>query len=157
MSLVLMEGAIAALKSYFEDTIADKLDVLDAEYDDGIVLADIQKFYEGNFPRSTPATPSVILHGESFDPEEQEDDTLYIKNYINITVVCGDADPEVRFKRLSRYTRAFIELLQEGEATYGYIHWLEGRVEVSNTLAVPPFLQAAVLPISLYPASGESY
>lgn len=156
MTLALIEAAVSALKTYFEANIAAKLDTLDAEYND-FILDDIQHWYKGNVPREMPGFPSICLHGAAWSTEEQAADTLYIKNFINIIIFVGDDDEERRFQKLCRYARAVVELLQEGEDSYGYIHWLEDRVEVSDTLNVPPFLQAVVIPISLYPASGESY
>lgn len=149
MSLGLLEAAIDALESYLSDNMADKLAELTAEYDDGITLDDINTYYKGAFPREIPAHPSAVLHGEAWDPEEQRNVNLLVSNMINVVIFVGDADEAQRFKKLCRYARAVIELLQEGEDTYGYEHFLEGRVEPSDSLATPPFLQAIVVPVSL--------
>lgn len=149
MSLTLLEGAIGALKNYLEDNIVAKLDALDSEYDDGVTLEDIAAWYEGGLPRAQPSHPSICLHGEGWTPEEQRHVNLLVGNFINVIVFAADPDEQVRFKRLCRYARAVIELLQEGEATYGYEHFLEARIEVSDSLAAPPFLQAIVVPVVL--------
>lgn len=149
MSLKLLEGAISALKDYLADNIAAKLDSLDTEYDDSITLDDIAAWYKGNLPQAMPAYPSVCLHGEGWMAEEQRNVNLLVGNFINIIIFVGDPDGQVRFKRLCRYARAVVELLQEGEVTYGYDHFLEARVEVSDSLAAPPNLQAIVVPVVL--------
>lgn len=156
MTLALLEAAIDALQTYLAANIVAKLDALDAEYGD-FTLDDVRAWYKGNVPQAMPQYPSVCLHGEAWNPEEQMDTELYIKNFINLIVFVAEDDEAQRFKKLCRYARAMIELLQEGESSYGYIHWLEGRVEVTDALAAPPFLQAVVVPVSLYPASGETY
>lgn len=148
MSLELLEAAIDALQSYLETSIAAKLDELDIEYDD-FELDNIAAWYEGNMPQAMPAYPSICLHGDGWEPSEQRHVNLLVTNSIDLIVFVGDPDEQRRFKRLCRYARALIELLQEGEATYGYEHFLEGRIEISDSLAAPPHLQAIVVPVKL--------
>lgn len=148
MSLGLLEAAINALESYLSGNMAAKLDGLDAEYGD-LTLDDISVWYKGALPQAMPSHPSVCLHGEAWDPEEQRHVNLLVANLINIIVFVGDPQEDIRFKKLCRYARAIVELLQEGEDTYGYEWFLEGRIEPSDSLATPPFLQAIVIPVSL--------
>lgn len=148
MSLELLEAAIDALQSYLEDNIAAKLDVLDAEYSD-FALDDIAFWYKGNMPQAMPKFPSICLHGDGWEPTEQRHVNLLVTNSVDLIVFVGDPDDQRRFKKLCRYARALIELLQEGEATYGYEHFLESRIEISDSLAAPPHLQAVVVPVKL--------
>lgn len=148
MSLELLEGAISALRDYLEENIAAKLDTLDAEYGD-LTLDDIKAWYEGNLPRAVPEYPSICMHGEGWTPEEQRHVNLLVGNFINLIIFVGDPNEQIRFAKLCRYARAVIELLQEGEATYGYEHFLEARIEVSDSLAAPANLQAIIVPVVL--------
>lgn len=157
MTLQLMEGACTALQSYLEGAISSKLDELDAEYGDGITLDDIAKWYTGNIPTTIPAFPSVCVRGDGFVPTEMTDDKLFLNVFVEVVIFVGEQDDQVRFKKLSRYTRAVVELLPIGESEYGYIHWLEERIRITDTLNAPPWLQAVVIPIRLYTPSGESY
>lgn len=148
MTLGLLEAAISALESYLDANMGAKLDALDTEYGD-FALDDIATYYQGALPREMPEYPSICLHGEAWEPEEQRHLNLLVSSSVNIIIFVGDPDEAVRFKKLCRYARAVVELLQEGEATYGYEHVLEGRIEPSDSLATPPFLQAIVVPVSL--------
>ena len=157
MSLELLEAAITDLSTYLQAGMAAKVIALNAEYDDSVTLTDIAKWYEGNLPTAQPEYPSVCLQGLSWRPEEQTATELFIKNFINVLVFVGDDNDQDRFKRLCRYARGIVELVAEGESSYGYLSKLEGDIVVSDTLNAPPFLQAVVIPISLYPLSGETY
>lgn len=148
MTLGLLEAAVSALKDYLDKNMRAKLSALDTEYGD-VVLDNIANWYEGALPQEMPGYPSICLHGEAWEPEEQRGLNLLVANSINIIIFVGDPDEAVRFKKLCRYARAVVELLQEGEETYGYEHVLKGRIEPSDSLATPPFLQAIVVPVSL--------
>lgn len=148
MSLGLLEAAIDVLESYLNTNMAAKLDELDTEYDD-FELDDIAVYYKGAFPTALPQAPSIVLHGEGYEAEEQRGVNMLISSAINIVIFVGDNDEARRFKKLCRYARATIELLQAGEDTYDYEWFLEGSVEPSDSLATPPFLQAIVVPVAL--------
>ena len=148
MSLSLLEGAIEALKSYLQDNINTKLATLDAEYKD-FELDQIKKWYIGTMPRQVPELPSICLFGEEWEPLNQRGVNIDVKNYITIVVFIGDEDEEVRWKRLNRYARAIVELLHDGESTYGYEHQLEGNIAPTDAILTPSVIQAIGVPVSL--------
>ena len=154
MTLVLLEGAVSELKSYLSDNMAAKLDALDTEYGD-FTLDDISTWYTGAIPTALPEYPSAAVVGEEWEAEEQRSLNLLVMNTISVVIFVGDPDEATRFKKLARYARAVVELLQAGEATYGYEHWLAGPIRLSEALATEPWLQAVAIPVSL--RSLESY
>jgi len=148
LALLLLENAVTATQSFLSDNIAAKLNQLDGEYSD-FELDDIVAWYMGNLPQAIPAYPSICVHGDGYEATEQRQVNLLVTISLDFIVFVGDPDEQRRFKKLCRYARALIELLQEGEATYGYSHFLEDRVEISDSLAAPPHLQAIVVPVKL--------
>ena len=151
MTLGLLEAAIDALYAYLSGNIAAKLNVIDARHSD-FTLEDIKAWYQGALPFNYPEVPSVTIAGRTnrLNRSELGDDTIEVQNYIDVIVIVGDADPETRFRRLCRYALAVVELLKDGEATYGYTHYFEDEIGLSDILATPDFLQAVRIPIRLW-------
>ena len=149
MTLALLEAAVDALYSYLNANMADKLDALDTEYGD-FTLDDIKAWYKGALPHaSLPEYPSICLLGESWEANDQLSTDLEVHNHITVIIFVGDDNEEVRFRKLCRYARAVVELLNSGEASYGYTHFIDGRIELSESIRSEPFLQAVAVPISL--------
>lgn len=148
MTLKLLEGAIDALSDYIQDNIAVKIAALNAEYEDSL-LVEPRAYYLGNVPDSIPEYPSVCFQGDGFTPESQSAYTLENDYTVNIFVYVGDQDAETRFRKLCRYARTIVELLNSGEATYGYTHFINGKISISDTLSSPYYLQAVMIPVAL--------
>lgn len=150
MTLGLLEAAVDALASYLQDNMTTKLAALDAEYKD-LALDQIKKWYAGTFPKALPKYPCCCIVGESWNPVEQRGVNLHVANMVTVVIFVADNNEQNRFKRLCRYARAVVELLQEGEATFGYEHLLEGEVTLSEAFAGGSVnLQAVGIPISLH-------
>ena len=149
MSLELLEAAVDALASYFKDNMTSKLATLDAEYSD-FTLDQMKNWYIGQFPKALPEYPCCVILGEAWSPEEQRGVNLHVANVITIVIFVGDDNEELRFRKLCRYARATVELLQEGEGTYGYEHLLEDAIKLSDIIAAEPFIQAVGIPITLH-------
>jgi len=148
MSLTLIEGAVTALKTYLQANLNAKLATLDTEYKD-FSLEQIKHWYTGTMPRQVPETPCVVLFGEEWEAMTQRGVNLDVKNYLSIVIFVSDDDEETRWLRLNRYARAIVELLQAGESSYGYEHFLEGNIALSDIIKTPEVLQAISVPISL--------
>lgn len=113
MTLALIEGAVNAIKDYLETNMGDKLDELDAEYDDGITLADIQNYYLAE-TLAIPAMPAIYVLGDRTEPEAEGPTHIKAAHYISVAVMVTDNDNETLRKRLYRHVRAIVELLREG-------------------------------------------
>jgi len=158
MTLSLLEGAVVALSAYVQANIVAKLAALNLEYADAAVLTDIKKWYEGNIPSAIPEFNSICFRGVSWAPEQRmPKGRLMVRNYIDFVVYVGDDNDQRRFKLLCRYMRALTEIMFGGESSFTYETRLEGKAEPTNTMSAEPFLQAMVMPISLYPPNGEAY
>ena len=154
MTLTLLEGAVDALNTYVQANMAAKISALNTAYGDSLLTAPVA-YYVGNVPDEMPEFPSIALQGDGWTLETQTKYTLEVKNNINIYVYVADQDISVRFKKLCRYALAIVELLNTGEASYGYTHFITGKVEISDTLAAPSFLQAIMIPVEL--CKAEEY
>ncbi len=149
MTLTLIEGAIDALYTYLEANMAAKVVAINARYADAYVLENIKTWYRGNFPHSLPEHPSIVLEGANWTPRMQKSTDLYGNCVINIVVLYGSDKPEDRFRILSRYAIAVIELLNAGQASMGYSFKFVAPVTISDTLVTPQFLQGVTIPIAL--------
>ncbi|MDD4985281.1 MAG: hypothetical protein PHQ43_05750 [Dehalococcoidales bacterium] len=155
MTLKLLEAAVDALKDYISDTITAKITALNTEYEDSL-LTEFKACYIGNVPDAFPELPSLAFQGDGFTPLSQNKSTLELDNDIYIWVYVGDQESETRFRKLCRYARAILELLNEGEATCGYPHFISGKVQFTDTLSRSgDFLQAVMIPVRL--TKAEDY
>lgn len=154
MTVTLIEGAIVAIDTYIQENIEAKLISLNTEYADDITLEEPKAYYLGNVPDVIPETTSICYQGDGWTPKDQTAFYLHVTSQINIHIFVGDADLTVRFKKLARYARAIIELLNTGESSYGYTHFISGKVQFSNTLSGDSFLQAVTIPLSVEKAEN---
>jgi hypothetical protein len=163
MTLELIEKAVGEMRDYLEANLDAKVVVVSARYTggDAITLDPIAHWYEGNMPsKAIPKYPAVVVHGQGLHADEMHagDPKLFNSYYVNVVVLVTDEDDEKRFKKLSRYAVAVIELLPDGESEYGYIHWLEEMIRWTDSVGpAPSFMQAVVIPIRLYNPNGELY
>jgi len=148
MTLKLLEEAIDALADYIKDNLEAKITALNTEYDDSLLTIP-KAYYLGNVPDEIPEYPSICLQGDGFTLESQTAYTLENDYTVNIFVYVGDQDAETRFRKLCRYARAIVELLNSGEATYGYTHFINDKISISDTLSSPYYLQAVMIPVAL--------
>lgn len=148
MPLGLLEAAVDALDTCLEAGIAAKLDELDTEYGD-LALDDIKAWHLGALPTAIPIQPTVVIWGGGWEPKNQRGVNLHVVSRLQVIVFVGQADVAERFRRLCRYARAVVELMQEGEDSTGYTIWIDGKVEISESLSTPEFLQAIAIPVAM--------
>lgn len=112
MTMTLMEGSVNAIKDYLGTNMSAKLDVLDAEYDDGVTLEDIANYYIAE-TLAIPAMPAIYVLGNR--SEIPVDGPTHIKgsHHITVAVLATDPNNENLRKRLYRYVRAILELMRE--------------------------------------------
>jgi len=155
MTITLLEAAVDALNTYIKANIAAKITAFNTEYGDSLMVA-MKNYYPGQFPKALPEYPCMVIAGEGWNPETQRAVNLHVKNIITIVVFVADDDEEQRWRKLCRYARLIVELLQEGEASYAYEHFLEGEVRLSDPFTgAGPWIQAVGVPVSLHKL--ESY
>ena len=115
MALTLMEGSIDAVKDYLNTNLGAKLAALDAEYDDGITLADIQAYYTAE-TMAIPELPAIYVLGDRTEPAAEGPSYIKAVHYITVAVLVTDANNETLRKKLYRNIRAIIELLREARS-----------------------------------------
>lgn len=130
MTLKLIEEAISVIKTYLEENMAAKLDVLDAEYGD-FVLDDIRYWYTAELT-SVPEYPSIIVLGDFTDVEGEGEGWMKANHQIIIVCLATDADAEKLRKRLYRYVRACVGLLKTARGSDGWAYTIVfSRLEFS--------------------------
>jgi hypothetical protein len=151
MALELIEAAVDALDTYLETNLPAKITVLNARYADTVILDDIAEWFIGAMPPNAPKFPALIIVAQNTEPKRIaiNSPTLTIDNDIEIIVVVGSEKIEERFRRLARYAVGIVELLQSGQAAYGYRYSLTGAIALSDVMSTPPFLQGISIPIRL--------
>jgi len=150
MTLGLLEAAVDALDTYFQTNMAAKVTALNTEYGDSLLVAPVN-YYQGQFPRALPEYPSMVFAGEAWNPEEQRGVNIHVANIITIVVFVGDNDEEQRWRKLCRYARLIVELLNDGESSYGYEHFLEEEIKLSEPFSgAEDWIQAVGVPVSLH-------
>ncbi len=154
MALTLLEGAVTAIDIYIQANIAAKIADLNIAYGDTL-LEVFKAYYLGNVPDELPEFPSLCYQGDGWTPEKQTKYNLEVADNIFIWVYVGNQNATNRFKMLCRYTRAIVELLNSGESSYGYTHCLAGKIQLTDTMRSPSYLQSVMIPIAV--KKGESY
>ena len=156
MALLLIEEAVDQLYSYLNTNLAAKLTELNTRYGDAVTLENIKTYYQGAMPFNYPEVPSIALVARGMRPEEGQITTVIEgNNLIDIVVMVGEADLEKRFRLLSRYALAIIELLIGSfESATGYCFYFNGPLEFSDVLNTPDFLQGVQIPVRLYKIEG---
>lgn len=122
----LVEKAVTDVKAYLQTNLPAKLDALDTEYADGIMLDDIKAFYIAE--QDVPETPALfVLASSSNLTERGHDDRFDPRHRMTVGVMVNEQDTEKLRKRIYRYIRAIIELLHQGEDSAGlpYVFDLE--------------------------------
>jgi hypothetical protein len=114
----LIEAAIDAVKDYLSANMAAKLDVLDAEYGD-FVLADIQRYYIAELSE-VPEQPAILVLGDRSTITEAFAKMRGIHT-ITVAIVATDQDAEQLRRRLYRYARAIVELMQTARGSIAYM------------------------------------
>jgi len=148
MTLLLLEGAVDALSAYIQANMEAKVAELNARYGDTL-LEDIKTYYDGSLPLSTPEQPSLVFHGEGWEPKEQRLANLYVSNKVTIAVFVGDDNIENRFRKLCRYALGVTELLRTAKDSIAYVVKLRAAVALTDSMSTQPFLQGMTIPVSL--------
>lgn len=155
MTIRLIEGAVDDLSAYLQAQMPAKVAALNARYADSVTLADIKAYYLGNLPTSTPESPSIVIHGGGFTPNEQRLASLMLADNITLIVFVGDDNVEDRFRRLARYAVGLVELLRTAKDSISYVVKLAGVAAVTEPMNTQPFLQGMTIPITL--EASEDY
>lgn len=123
MVLTLTEAAVDAVKAYLDANLSAKLDTLDAEYNDGIVLADIAGTYVAEQSlESVPRFPALFILGDGMDVQRWTPDYTEAAHRLLIGVIVLDQDVENLRRRMYRYMRAVWELLTEARAAAAFMY-----------------------------------
>lgn len=151
MTLALLEAAIDAMYAYLSANIVAKTAVINARYSDAYTLEDIAAWYKGAIPINWPLTPSICIVGGA---QDLSDVARLGVNDVDIVVMHGDPDPEVRFRKLCRYVVVILELLESGNnSSYSYIYQMRDKIKLSDVVLDKkndkPYLQAISIPITL--------
>lgn len=118
MGMTLIEGVITSLKSNLSTNMAAKITALNAEYADTITLANVAAWYIAE-QSAVPEYPSVFILGDRTKPTFQNLTNLDASHEITLTVMVTDQDTQVLKKRLYRYVRALVEVLNTAATTLG--------------------------------------
>lgn len=120
MAWTLAEGAVDAIKTYLNDTIPGKLDVIDAEIGDGITLADPTSWVVGEHDLERVAeTPLGFVLVDDMIIEGWGDTSIDATTTLLIGIIVDDDDSDNLRKRIYRYGRAIIETIIDGKDTAG--------------------------------------
>ena len=115
-----MEAAVTASATALSiSNIGTRLDLLDTEFGDGIILTDIKRVYTAEV-KDVPEYPSLFILGEDSVPNQTTFTHYRFKNNLTLVILATDQDPEKLRKRLYRYVRALAELMIESMTTNGY-------------------------------------
>lgn len=115
MTISLMEGAVDAVRDYLSTNLGAMLDTIDAEYDDGTVLADIQAYYKGE-TLAVPELPAIYVLGNRTLLPADGPTHVTGAHHMTVAILCGGADTEALRKRLYRYILAVIRVLRAGRS-----------------------------------------
>jgi len=118
------EAILDQMESILSLGLSTKLDALDTEYDDGIVLEDPILYFKGR-KFQVSQTPAVILWPDSAPGDEYaSEDSLKLEyRIISYIVISSETDAEKMWIRIFRYLRGMTEVIR---AT----HNLEGAVDI---------------------------
>lgn len=119
MSYELMEGAVDALKDYFSENMADKVAVLNLEYNDSIEIQGMKAWYT-SMKRAYPEYPCGVIRGLNGDPEGEGEGWMKNQHNIDVIILATDQDEEVLVRCLFRYIRAVVELAKASRSSIGY-------------------------------------
>lgn len=130
--------------------MAAKLDALDAEYDDGITLADIKTWYTAEVA-AVPEFPSAFLLGENTQVTGEGGGWMAPAHEITVAFLVADAEPQTLRTRLYRYIRATTELLVTARTAIGWEYGVNfQRIDFSPMFSnAGAFLSDARLVVSL--------
>ncbi len=142
----LLEGALDNLAAYLMSHIGTKVTELNTRYPD-LVLVNPVRWYLGNLPSALPEQPSICIQAPGWSPIAQRKGSIHGAFNLNLFVFVGHADEETRWRRLCRYMLGLIEMCHTGESIIGYKVRVASKVDISDALDPPLFLQSIYLPI----------
>lgn len=138
MTLTLAEGLIDALNTYITANITAKLAALDTEYTDSIVLAVPVATYVGiKSLKSIPQYPAMFIFSPSQRIQARNVGEVRVFPEVVVGIVEQDADSETLQRRLYRYGRALVELVQAADPAGWIISTGEGNEWVIDHVAAP--------------------
>lgn len=112
MAWTMVEGLIDAIKTYLTTNLPAKLDALDTEYPDTIVLEDLVTWYVGQKSiESIQEYPAGFVLANETSIEYWNNTSSNGMHEITISVIVLDQDPEIMQRRVYRYARAVWETL----------------------------------------------
>ncbi len=118
MAWGLVEAIVDEIIQHFKDDLRAKLKTLDAEYKDGIILAEPRaiRMTDPEAPASgiSIMAPELFVIGAETNFELWRQTTVMSTHAIVIWLMAQDADREILRKRVYRYGRALFEVLVAG-------------------------------------------
>lgn len=112
MAWTMVEALVDAIKAYMTTNLPAKLDALDTEYTDTIVLDDVVTWYVGQKSvESIPEYPAAFVLANDSNVEYWNATVSNGLHRVAISVIVLDADPEVLQRKCYRYARAIWETL----------------------------------------------
>jgi len=149
MTLKLIEDAVTLVADYLEAGIEAKIAEVNLRYADDVVLEDIKTWYRGNLPSAFPEFPCAAVVGLTCAPPYvTHGATILVSSNLALVVFDAWADDQERFKRLSRYMLAIIELLL-ADTTTGYVTYMESAYAFDSFVEKGQFIQAVSLPLKV--------
>jgi hypothetical protein len=118
MALKLAEGLVDEVKAYLTANLPAKLDALDAEYRDGITLADVTAIYVGERTLETiDRYPAIFVLADQTVVETWQAAFVDARHRYQVGVIVLHQDTETLGRLVYRYIRAIWELLIEGQTS----------------------------------------
>lgn len=112
MAWTMVEALVDAMKTYLNTNLPAKLDALDTEYTDTIVLDDIVNYYVGQrSAESVPEYPACFILATDTTIGYWNNSTNEATHEVAISVLVLDPDAEVLQRKVYRYARAIWETL----------------------------------------------
>jgi len=123
MSWTLSEGLVDAVKTELSSSLPAKLDALDTEYGDGIVLDDPESYYIAEPSiESVHGTTAVLILADDWTAgpgDYSAGGCLNPTHTLRVEIITTDSDAEQLKRRVYRYVRAILEVLDAAHATGG--------------------------------------
>lgn len=143
----MVEALVDAIKSYLNTNLPAKLDALDTEYTDTIVLDDIVTYYVGQrSAESVPEYPACFILATETAIGYWNNAVSEGAHELAISVLVLDADAEVLQRKVYRYARAVWETLVSAHfagSLSGFRIIGQPRIGFSPTLVNPDTMYLA--------------
>lgn len=133
------EGLVDSVNTYLQANLAAKLDAIDTELSDSLVLEDVVAWYTSEKDlASVQGYPSVFILATDGQIVGWNASYQNLECDVTIAILVLDQTPEDLKKRVYRYVRAIWEVITTGHAARSYGAW---QIIGSPQLAWTPIFQ----------------